>query len=109
MSTNSNYSPSSSPPTPPSPLPLSVGPGNQKYPFSPSPSLSPPFSRASQRSSPEISPLLHEQHMQSQESSSFCLDTLIDDSRPSEKWWQFTNCLRWLILTFCCRCCSSLL
>ncbi|XP_039121469.1 uncharacterized protein LOC120258181 [Dioscorea cayenensis subsp. rotundata] len=109
MLTNGNYSPSSSPPTPPSPLPLSVGPGNRKYPFTPSPSLSPPFSPpSSQYSSPEILPLLHEDQRE-QRREVFCLDTLDDDnSSPSEKWQQFANRLRWLILRFCCCCCSSL-
>ncbi|CAI0460941.1 unnamed protein product [Linum tenue] len=44
MKSNSSVSPSSSPPTPPSPLPISTGPGNQRYTFTPSPSISPPFS-----------------------------------------------------------------
>ncbi|KAK8681451.1 hypothetical protein V6N13_053854 [Hibiscus sabdariffa] len=41
---NGNVSPSSSPPTPPTPLPISIGPGNQKYLFTSSPTPSPPFS-----------------------------------------------------------------
>lgn len=45
--------PSSSPPTPPSPLPISYGAGNNRYSFSASSTLSPPFS------SPENLSLLH--------------------------------------------------
>lgn len=79
-------SPSSSPPTPPSPLPISVGPGNRRYPFTPSPSPSPPFSPPD-RSSPETSPLLHgqsaEQHKQP---SAFSLDRFLEESGPSRRW-----------------------
>ncbi|XWS19238.1 hypothetical protein CRYUN_Cryun32bG0113700 [Craigia yunnanensis] len=79
---NGYVSPTSSPPTPPSPLPISVGPGNQKYLFSPSPTPSPPFSPApSSQASAENLPLLHHNPTSTpaQGTSAFSLDRKASD------------------------------
>ncbi|PON53158.1 hypothetical protein PanWU01x14_203890 [Parasponia andersonii] len=79
-------SPTSSPPTPPSPLPISVGPGNQRYFFSPSPSLSPPFSPpSSSHASAELLPLLQEEKLPSPRGpSAFFLDRVEPDILDSK-------------------------
>nr|XP_018681768.1 PREDICTED: uncharacterized protein LOC108952872 [Musa acuminata subsp. malaccensis] len=105
--TRSNVaSPSSSPPTPPSPLPVSVGPGDRKYPFwpSPSPSPSPPVSPPGQSPPETALPLLRRRRSQPlEELSTFSLD---GSSSTPRKWWQyFVSWLEWLLLRCCC--CSS--
>ncbi|XP_062026248.1 protein PROLINE CONTENT ALTERNATIVE 22 [Rosa rugosa] len=102
-------SPTSSPPTPPSPLPISVGPGNQKYLFSPSPSPSPPFSPPSSHTSAENLPLLLPEKLQPSPKvtpSAFSLDY----SRPAPDHLDSrSSCLRDLLEWFierCCNCCT---
>ncbi|ONI15032.1 hypothetical protein PRUPE_3G022200 [Prunus persica] len=99
-------SPTSSPPTPPSPLPISVGPGNQKYIFSPSPSPSPPFSPPpSSHTSAENLPLLHHDQKLSSPpvpSSAFSLDY----RRPPEDLDSRSSCLADLLKWFIERCCN---
>ncbi|KAM6561874.1 hypothetical protein CsatB_021872 [Cannabis sativa] len=89
-------SPSSSPPTPPSPLPISVGPGNQKYFFSPSPSLSPPFSPppSSSHDSTELLHLLQEEKKlpSLRARSAFSLDLVDPDILDSK-----SSCLKDLL------------
>ncbi|CAK8535542.1 unnamed protein product [Lathyrus sativus] len=81
-------SPSSSPPTPPSPLPISYGAGNNRYSFSASSTLSPPFS------SPENLSFLHVP-------SVFSVD--LQDPPESES---KSTCLKDLLEWFIQRCCS---
>ncbi|XP_062109918.1 protein PROLINE CONTENT ALTERNATIVE 22 [Humulus lupulus] len=97
-------SPSSSPPTPPSPLPVSVGPGNQKYLFSPSPSLSPPFSPpSSSHDSTELLHLLQEDKKlpSPRVPSVFSLDLVDPDILDSK-----SSCLKDLLEWFVERCCN---
>ncbi|KAL6996098.1 hypothetical protein U1Q18_006237 [Sarracenia purpurea var. burkii] len=101
---NRYASPSSSPPTPPSPLPVSVGPGNQRYFFSSSPSRLPPFSPPpSSHTSAENLPLGHHKPIPLAEPLVFSLD------RPSSDELGSSSCLKdlleWLVLR-CCSCCS---
>ncbi|XVE91102.1 hypothetical protein DITRI_Ditri20bG0128100 [Diplodiscus trichospermus] len=80
---NGNVSPSSSPPTPPSPLPISVGPGNLKYLFSPSPTPSPPFSPpSSANASAENLPLLRRNTRST--SAQVALAFSVDRKQPDE-------------------------
>uniref|UniRef100_A0A2P2IUY7 Uncharacterized protein n=2 Tax=Rhizophora mucronata TaxID=61149 RepID=A0A2P2IUY7_RHIMU len=97
---------SSSPPTPPSPLPISVGPGNQKYFFSPSPSSSPPFSPPlSSHTSAENLPLLPEKiaSIDVQVRSTFSLDQPHPDKSEPK-----SSCLQDLLLWLLQRCCNFL-
>ncbi|KAB1220046.1 hypothetical protein CJ030_MR3G007087 [Morella rubra] len=87
---NGYPSASSSPPTPPSPLPISVGPGNEKYVFSSSPSASPPFSPPpSGHTSAEHLPLLHEDLSRPRVPSAFSLDRREPDDLDSK-----SSCLK---------------
>ncbi|KAG2725821.1 hypothetical protein I3843_01G082700 [Carya illinoinensis] len=101
-------SPTSSPPTPPSPLPVSVGPGNQKYIFSSSPSLSPPFSpQPSSHTSAENLPLLHAKL--SGTSLPLALTFSLDRRREPDDLASKNSCLEDLLKWFiekCCTCCS---
>ncbi|XVF57888.1 hypothetical protein PTKIN_Ptkin07bG0018700 [Pterospermum kingtungense] len=102
---NGNASESSSPPTPPSPLPISVGPGNEKYLFSSSPTPSPPFSPLP--SSHESSPLLHDNQFHPtstplQVRSAFSVDRK-DPDELEEKTSCLKDLLEWLVEK-CCNC-----
>ncbi|KAJ4968691.1 hypothetical protein NE237_015392 [Protea cynaroides] len=100
-------SPPSSPPTPPSPLPVSIGPGHQKYTFTPSPSPSPPFSPPSSRTSSEIHPLLcKDSPYRPKGPSTFSLDRVSDDLGFQSSCLK--DLLEWLLLR-CCGCCSCFL
>ncbi|TQD99105.1 hypothetical protein C1H46_015306 [Malus baccata] len=98
--------PTPSPPTPPSPLPISVGPGNQRYTFSPSPSPSLPFSQPpSSHASVENLPLLpHGQKLPSSPAapSPFSLDY----RRPPEDSDSKSSCLVDLLAWFIEKCCN---
>ncbi|KAF5739230.1 hypothetical protein HS088_TW12G00432 [Tripterygium wilfordii] len=102
-----HVSPSSSPPTPPSPLPVSIGPGHQKYLFSPSPSSSPPFSPPSTtHPSNENLPLLQEELSHSAAAvahspSAFSLDRKDPDRVEPE-----SSCLKDLLVWILQKCCS---
>lgn len=97
-------SPTSSPPTPPSPLPISTGPGNQKYYFSPSPTLTPPFSPPqSSHTSAENLPLLQEASGPSRTPPlAFSLDLKRADEAEDSR----SSCLKDLLEWFVRRCCN---
>ncbi|XP_042479182.1 vegetative cell wall protein gp1-like [Macadamia integrifolia] len=96
MKKRSFASPPSSPPTPPSPLPISVGPGHQKYNFSPSPSPSPPFSPPSSRTSSEINPLLwKDSPSRPRVPSTFSLDRVADELGSHSS----SSCLKDLVMS----------
>lgn len=82
----------SSPQTPPTPLPISVGPDNQKYLFSSSPTPSPPFSPP--HSSHESLPLLQQKISNPTVPSPFSLDLKV--SEPEDHLDFKTSCLKHL-------------
>ncbi|KAK8704639.1 hypothetical protein V6N13_048258 [Hibiscus sabdariffa] len=96
---NGNVSPSSSPPTPPTPLPISIGPGNQKYLFTSSPTPSPPFSPPLSRyGSAESLPFLrhHPTLSRTRITSAFSLDRRDQDELHHKS----SSCLQDLTLVF---------